>query len=99
MNVSPESSDVMIVHIALPDQAVVRFQGILMGEDGLATMRGQRGGTGILELWSTWAQQQELDEWLHSLPAALEVRVLGRYAFEPGNADGDACIQPNEGEV
>jgi len=87
--VRQQQSDVMIVRISLPDEAVVRFQGILMGEDGLATMRGQLGGTGILELWSTWAQRQELDEWLHSLPAALEVRVLDRYAFEPGKSEGD----------
>jgi len=78
-----ESCDVMIVRIALPDRAVVRFQGMLMAEDGLATMRGQRGGTGELELWSTWAQEAALDEWLASLPVSLELRVLERYAFEP----------------
>jgi len=72
----------MIVSISMPDDSVVRFQGILMGEDGLATMRGCKGGSGEQELWSTWAQQQELDAWLDSLPAALEVRVLSRYAFE-----------------
>lgn len=81
----PKPEDVMIVRIALPDTAVVRFQGILMAEDGLATMRGVRDGTGELELWSTWAQQRELDEWIVSLPAALEVRVLDRYAFEHGS--------------
>jgi len=70
------------VSISMPDDAVVRFQGILMGEDGLATMRGRKGGSGEQELWSTWAQQQELDAWLESLPAALEVRVLSRYAFQ-----------------
>ena len=73
----------MIVRIGLPDRAVVRFQGMLMAEDGLATMRGQRGGTGELELWSTWAQEEALDEWLESLPDSLELRVLERYAFEP----------------
>jgi len=74
----------MIVRIALPDRSVVRMQGLLMGMDGLATMRGQAGGTGELELWSTWAQESELDDWLASLPAALELKLVGRYAFEPG---------------
>jgi hypothetical protein len=76
-------SDVMIVRIALPDHAVLLLQGLLVAEDGLATLRGQAGGTGELELWSTWAQQKELDDWLDSLPSALELRQLGRYAFEP----------------
>jgi len=86
MRGNTEASDVMIVRIGLPDRAVVRFQGMLMAEDGLATMRGQKGGTGELELWSTWAQEEALDEWLQSLPGSLELRVLERYAFEPDAA-------------
>lgn len=73
-------SDVMIVRIALPDHAVLLLQGLLSGEDGLATLRDRPGG---LELWSTWAQRRELDDWLASLPAGLELRLLGRYAFQP----------------
>lgn len=72
-------SDVMIVRIVLPDQAVLLLQGLLSGEDGLATLRGRPDG---LELWSTWAQREELDDWLASLPPELELRQLGRYAFE-----------------
>ena len=75
--------DTWIVRVRLPERSVVRFQGILGGEDGLATLRGQAGGGGELELWSTWAQQDELDAWLAMLPGSLELRVLGRYAFEP----------------
>jgi len=81
-------SDVMIVRIALSDRAVLGLQGILMGEDGLATLRGEKGGSGELELWSTWAQEKELDDWLSSLPASLELRVLDRYAFEPATTSG-----------
>jgi len=73
----------MIVKVALPDHAVVCFQGMLAGEDGLATLRSQGGGPGQHELWSTWAQEKELDAWLASLPDSLELRVLGRYAVEP----------------
>jgi len=78
----------MIVLIAMPDRAVVCFQGLLMGEDGLATLRGQAGGTGKLELWSTWSMEKELDDWLSSLPASLEIKVLERYAFQPVPAEG-----------
>jgi hypothetical protein len=85
-------SDVMIVRIALPDRAVLLLQGLLSGQDGLATLRDRPGG---LELWSTWAQRGELDDWLESLPPGLELRQLGRYAFRPlaGAAGSD------EGEV
>ncbi len=73
-------SDVMIVRIALPGHAVLLLQGLLSGEDGLATFRNRAGR---LELWSTWAQREELDDWLGSLPPALELVVIDRYAFEP----------------
>jgi hypothetical protein len=82
------SSDVMIVRIALPDRAVLGLQGLLMAEDGLATLRGEKGGSGELELWSTWAQERELDDWLTSLPTSLELKVLERYAFEPATKSG-----------
>jgi len=83
MSRTNEDGDVMIVRITLPDRAVLLLQGLLMAEDGLATLRGQAGGGGELELWSTWAQEEELDDWLASLPASLELEVLGRYAYEP----------------
>ena len=83
-----ESCDVMIVRIALPDPAVLGLQGILMAEDGLATLRGGKSGSGELELWSTWAQEKELDDWLASLPASLELQVLDRYAFELATKSG-----------
>jgi len=51
-------------------------------------LRGEKGGSGELELWSTWAQERELDDWLASLPASLELRVLDRYAFGPATTSG-----------
>jgi len=80
--------DVMIVLVAMPDRSVVRFQGMLLAEEGLAAMRSQRGKVGEHELWSTWVQQGELDDWLASMPAALEVRVVDRYAFQPDSDKG-----------
>jgi len=75
--------DTWIVRIRLPNRSVVRFQGILCGEEGLATLRSQGGGPGEHELWSTRAQQHELDAWLASLPDELELEVIGRYAYQP----------------
>jgi len=75
--------DTWIVRIRLPNRSVVRFQGMLCGEEGLATLRSQGGGPGEHELWSTRAQQHELDAWLASLPDELELEVIGRYAYQP----------------
>jgi len=75
--------DTWLVRIRLPNRSVVRFQGILCGEEGLATLRSQGGGPGEHELWSTRAQQHELDAWLASLPDELELEVIGRYAYQP----------------
>jgi len=84
--------DTWIVRIRLPDRAVVRFQGILCGEEGLATLRSQGGGPGEHELWSTRAQEVELDDWLDSLPDELELEVLGRYAYQPASCSRqNAC--------
>ncbi|MDQ6986188.1 MAG: hypothetical protein Q9M25_00080 [Mariprofundaceae bacterium] len=79
--------DTWIVRVCLPDRSVVRFQGMLCGEDGLATLRSQGGGPGEHELWSTRAQQQILNAWLDSLPESLDVEVVSRYAYRPENAD------------
>lgn len=88
MNPQHKPDEVMIVLVAMPDRSVVRFQGMLLAEEGLATMRSQHGRAGEHELWSTWAQQGELDDWLASMPAALELRVVDRYAFQPDSEAG-----------
>ncbi|MDX8391233.1 MAG: hypothetical protein R8K53_01525 [Mariprofundaceae bacterium] len=74
--------DTWIVRIRLPNRSVVRFQGILSAEDGLATLRSQGGAPGEHELWSTRAQQQALDAWLESLPDELEIEVMDCYCFQ-----------------
>jgi len=84
-------SDAWIVLVAMPDSAVVRFQGILGGEDGLATLRSQGGKRGEHELWSTFAQQEALADWLNSLPESLEVKVIDRYAYRPEKTNRGAA--------
>jgi len=78
------ASDVWIVRVGMPRHSVVRFQGMLGGEEGLATLRSQGGGPNEHELWSTRAQKDELEDWLASLPATLEVHVVARYGFDAG---------------
>ena len=81
-------SDVWIVRVCMPRRSVVRFQGMLAGEDGLAALRSQFGGPDEHELWSTPAQKDELEAWLASLPGELEVEVVARYGSGDGSDDG-----------
>jgi len=74
-------SRVAVVVVRLPDRAVVRFQGILGGEDGLATPRCIHYGRRELELWTTEAQLHELHAWLQCLPPELELEILGEHSF------------------
>lgn len=65
-----------IVAVRLPDEQVVRFQGILGSEDGLATMRCRDPERAEQELWTTVAQLDELHAWLASLPESLQFEVV-----------------------
>lgn len=73
---SADIYETAIVVIRLPDEQVVRFQGILGGEDGLATMRCRDPEKVEQELWTTVAQLDELHAWLASLPESLQFEVL-----------------------
>ena len=76
-----KSSDTMIIVVRLPDDAVVRFQSILGGEDGLATLRCMDKASGEQELWTTMAQMDEVRQWLASMPPELGVEVVREYVF------------------
>jgi len=73
-------SDVMVVVVRIPRQAVVRFQSILGGEDGLATLRCMDKASEEQELWTTQAQMDELRQWLASMPQELGIEVVRVYA-------------------
>jgi len=74
------SSDTMIIVVKLPNHAVVRFQSLLGGEDGLATLRCMDKASGEQELWTTQAQMDELRQWLASMPQELGIEVVRVYA-------------------
>jgi len=76
-----KSSDTMILVVWLPDHAVVRFQSLLGGEDGLATLRCMDKASGEQELWTTKAQIEELWQWLASMPPELGVKIVREYVF------------------
>jgi len=68
--------DVAIIVVRVPDAMTVRLQGILGGEDGLATMRCRDPEHREQQLWTTVPQLSELRAWLDSLPANLQVKCL-----------------------
>jgi len=76
-----KSSDTMIIVVKLSDHAVVRFQSLLGGEDGLATLRCMDKASGEQELWTTKAQTDELRRWLAGMPPELGVEVVREYVF------------------
>jgi len=69
-------SDLAIIVVRLPAGQVVRFQGVLDGEDGLATLRCRNPETNEQQLWTTQAQLGELRGWINSLPDALQVEIV-----------------------
>lgn len=75
-------SDVVIVEFLLPASQVVRLQSILMGEDGLATMRCLDPENRKQQFWTTENQLSELYEWIGSLPASMGVEITGEWVWQ-----------------
>lgn len=69
-------SDTMVIVVRLPRRAVIRFQSLLGGEDGLATLRCMNAASGEQELWTTKAQESELRQWLAGMPSELGIEVV-----------------------
>ena len=76
------SSDVVIVEFVLPASQVVRLQSILMGEDGLATIRCLDPEKIKQQFWTTHDQLPDLYEWIHSLPRSLGLEILGEWLWQ-----------------
>lgn len=69
-------SDLAIIVVRLPAGQVVRFQGMLDGEDGLAILRCRDPETNEQQLWTTQDQLGELRAWIGSLPGALQIEEI-----------------------
>ncbi len=76
------------VEISLARGREAWFQALLQGEDGLAVDRCLDPQGRTQQLWTTRAMLPELREWLASLPAALDVRVLREIELEEGGKEG-----------
>jgi len=70
------TQDLAIIVVRLPAGQVVRFQGMLDGEDGLATLRCRDPETNEQQLWTTQGQLAELRAWIDSLPDELQVEMV-----------------------
>ena len=79
------SSDVVIVEFVLPASQVVRLQSILMGEDGLATMRCLDPAKIKQQFWTTPEQLPDLYEWIHSLPRSLGLEIVDEWLWQEEN--------------
>ncbi len=80
-----QSSEVLIVEVALPARQVVFFQGLLQGEDGLAVMRCFDPQHIKQQLWTTVAQREALMDWLASLPERIGLEVLDEWIWRAGD--------------
>ncbi len=69
-------SELVIVVVRIPARQVVRFQGMLDGEDGLAILRCRDTTRDTQQLWTTRSMLDALYAWVGSLPEALQVEVL-----------------------
>ncbi len=67
----------LIVEVAIPVRQQMLLQSILLGEDGLATVRSFDSDTSRQQLWTSPSQKELLYSWLASLPQSLELHVLG----------------------
>lgn len=67
----------LIIEITIPAKQQMLFQSILLGEDGLATVRSFNVDPCRLQLWSSPSQKESLYDWLSSLPQALELSIVG----------------------
>ena len=74
-------SDVVIVEFVLPASQVVRLQSILMGEDGLATIRCLDPNKVKQQFWTTQEQLPELYEWIGSLPESMSIEITGEWLW------------------
>jgi type II secretory pathway component PulM len=72
-----DAEKTLIVEVAIPARQQMLFQSILLGEDGLATIRSFDTDRSRLQLWTSPSQKESLYDWMASLPQSLELRVLG----------------------
>ncbi len=88
------NSDVIIVEFILPASQSVQLQGLLQGEDGLATIRCFDPEKKRQQFWTTPEQRDELYQWLDSLPQHFSVEVTGEWVWQENENERPGV--PNE---
>jgi len=69
----------LIIEFTMPAPQQMLFQSMLQAEDGLAVVRCFDPEKKKQLLWTPAVQQQELYEWLESLPDSLELKILRQW--------------------
>lgn len=77
-----KSEQTLIVELLIPAKQQNHFQGLLLGEDGLAVVRSFDPEKKKLQLWTSAVQKQELYDWLHGLPDSLQVQILDEWIWD-----------------
>ncbi|MDQ6998095.1 MAG: DUF4911 domain-containing protein [Mariprofundus sp.] len=72
----------LIVEIMMPARQQNRFQGLLLGEDGLAVVRCLDPEKKKLQLWTSAVQKEVLYHWLDELPDSLQVQILDEWVWD-----------------
>lgn len=77
-----KSEQTLIVELTMPARQQNRFQGLLLGEDGLAVVRSFDPEKKKLQLWTSAVQKEVLYEWLGALPDSLQIQILAEWIWE-----------------
>jgi len=82
--VPDRDAEAWLVELRVPPEQMVLFQGLLCGEDGLAVLRCRDPERRLQQLWITRAQRQAVRDWLQSLPAQLDIKVIDERPWSEG---------------
>ena len=75
-------SQTLIIEFAVAPRQSILCQSILQGEDGLGVVRCFAPERKKQQLWTIADPQNEVYDWLKSLPEHLNVEVTGEWYFE-----------------
>lgn len=76
---NPNHDQTLIIELTIARKQSTLFQSILQGEDGLGVIRCFDPEKKKQQLWTSADQKDEVYDWLDSLPARLQCRVIGEW--------------------
>ncbi|MDX8394953.1 MAG: DUF4911 domain-containing protein [Mariprofundaceae bacterium] len=72
----------MIVEVEILPKKALLLQSLLLGEDGLGTIRCFDPERKKQQIWTVHSQLEEVYGWLESLPTSLQLRVTGEWRYD-----------------